>query len=1133
MLKILPALTFALLFLWPAPVGSMPVPTPQYASYRKHHSDQAVSPFFELTAYSYFHTLFYLLSEEAAKDVLYELAQLPDHVWQSLKTAFISGLPGYISLFLSTLDVSWHLSRKSFWMLHFSLHQIFLAMTFYQAFRLMLEEPVQLDYPRDISTDSMLLNSMLHLYFDSSDNLVVNTKPWPVLPSLNNTASPVTRSLINLYTQLQAMGLEGCQLSPATHRNGHIYVSFFCNDGDLSDFAGELDLYTDCYPFFSTPANSVSHNSSHECTISCLQPEILDCLTTALQQGSNPLNSTHACAITRQRSMSGKNISVYSLSQPDAPVHANFLIFDDEQWFLITGQYPQFNSFEYILEQFHDLGRHWPAFFSNWEKLIYPISMMAHQLTRTFSIHAVHSAQQQFFFNYVVRNLPEQNLSPLLPLESETDFDRVTPQTITSTTEAQLVPAIEIAVPPESPNKLNPLMLASSLQALKRERSGSFSVKDTLPLTSSLSRRGSLPLPGQAGSRRGSRNFKETAGLMINLQKATLKTGRFVNDPDKILAHPKQGMVEDHFNTIRDISRLLVLAIFFRMVNPENKDLVPLLFPSKDLMIKPKSADWNWGCGFLPEDPRYSKLTASPEKIDYAREEIRQLYLNHPDHVCGQQLELTPERMHKLLDYSKAIISRTEQRIEAVYEQDGIVARQVAEYVVESDRWLIFNADGSPYNVIAHPIHGPYIADYDLLMTAVPMCHFYLLPETEEPYGLIIIERYTVNDEDAEEFLDRTQRVVAGEELTGFEPESTYSVSSDGQLLLTRITLQKPRRYVQNQYFKPLELGEADRLKLPMIAPGLVLDYVRPRLTRFAATLGISEQDLLPLLDKATYDHYQVLRSMLLKGLLHTYRPYHDTAWQLDVLMHIQPEYLPLVWQYNYPDTETTYPNKLHQYRIESAELQAVYRARSFMFLLEDLHYYLAGMDKTLGNLTPRMHQLVKQVNVGIDRGEGLAMVHHGCDSANPFSKPGDVCPATGLLPFQMGAEETTFVTELDAIEQMISTLKGHGFFVHTNPFWKLHGKIRSSRFEWALNCFEEKNDDLYHPEKDPLVKEIQLTEWPELEQELEQKLGGCLAPYLYEPFIDDSDTFRHHPKEGKPVFIQPLDHNPADGIGN
>ena len=336
-------------------------------------------------------------------------------------------------------------------------------------------------------------------------------------------------------------------------------------------------------------------------------------------------------------------------------------------------------------------------------------------------------------------------------------------------------------------------MLANSLQALRQERRSSLSIKDSMAATFSQARRRSLPLPDQVCSRRGSLTFKNAAGLMINVQKFTLKSGRFVNEPGKILAHPRQGMVEDHFNIIRDISRLLMQPIFFRMVNPENKGLVPLLFPSKDLSIKPKSADWNWGCGFLPEDPMYSKLTATPEKIEAAREDIQKLYRNHPGHACGQQLMLTTERMKKLLEKAEPFVSHENHRVEVIFEQDGIQARQIARYDSDNDRWAIHNADGTPFNVIAHPEYGPYIADYDLLMTAVPMSHFYLQPDFDERYGLMIEERFVIVDE--EEILQqRTQTIIADDEYSAFEPNTSHSVDINGQSIVTRKTIQRPRK---------------------------------------------------------------------------------------------------------------------------------------------------------------------------------------------------------------------------------------------------------------------------------------------------------------------------------------------------
>ena len=1120
-----------MVLIWPVSASGIPVPTPEYEAYRKHFPNLAFSPFFELTAYNYFQTLYYLLSGEVTRDILEELALLPDHIWQSLKTTTIASLPVYFNLYLSPGQDSGLFAQKNFWPVYFILHQIVMALTIYQAFHGILEEQVHFDLPGDISTDSLLLNSMLHLYFDSFDNLLIHLRPWSVPVFLNASASPVTHSLVRLHRQIKAMELEHCRIRPAQHRAGHWYLEFICSDGESLHYSGELELYSECSPVFS----ALTTGSTETCVVSRLQPDILDCLTAALQQGSNPLHSPHACTLSRQQAIARDDIVIHTLARPDPPVHGNFLISRSEQWYLLTGQYPQFNTSEDILRQFPGQGSLLPVFSASWEKLLSPIPEIAHQLTRSLALHAVNNAHLRFLHHHFASPLPVQDsVAPPPSPVSSTNHLATPAQQLATLPEIRLVPAITVDnLATGQSQKLNTLILANTLKMklARQERRGSFSVRDSLPVISPLGRRVSLPLPGETGSRRGSLSFRDAASLMMNLQKATLKPGRFVNEPGKILAHPKQGMVEEHFNIIRDISRLSMQAIFFRMVNPENKDLIPLLLPSKDLIIKPKSADWNWGCGFLPEEPRYSKLAAVPEKIDQARTEILRLYQTHPERVCGQQLTLSTERMEKLLKKATTIISRTFLKVEALFEQHGISTHQIAEYHPDTDQWSIWNADGTSYNVIAHPEHGPYIADYDLLMTAVPMSHFYLLPVTE---GQVITEHFVVvNNEGAEELLERTRQKITGEALSAFEPGSTCSTDTDGKTILTRTSLHTPKRYVQNQHFKPLELGDADRLKQPGIAPWLVLNYVRPKLLSFAASLGIAGQELLPMLEKTTVDNYKGVRSKLLQGLLQTYRPYHNTPLQRDTLMHIQPEYLPMVWQHRYPDSGPVYPQKPRQYRITSQELQAVYHARSFLLLLQDLDSYLAGMDKILGNLSPRMHQLVKQMNIGIDRGKGLAMVHHGCDSANPFSKPGDVCPATGLLPFQMGAEETTLITEPDAIEQMISTLKGHGFYVHTNPMWQFHGRVRSSRFEWALNCFEQKNDELYHPETDPLAKEIQLTRWPEIDPDLESKLGSCLMPYLYEPFIDGSETFLHHPVDDRPVQVRPLDHNPARDIGN
>ena len=69
---------------------------------------------------------------------------------------------------------------------------------------------------------------------------------------------------------------------------------------------------------------------------------------------------------------------------------------------------------------------------------------------------------------------------------------------------------------------------------------------------------------------------------------------------------------------------------------------------------------------------------------------------------------------------------------------------------------------------------------------------------------------------------------------------------------------------------------------------------------------------------------------------------------------------------------------------------------------------------------------------------------------------------------------------------------------------------------------------------RDPIAAEIPLPEdWGSINNNLADTLASCLAPYLYEPFIDGSDRFLNHPVDGTDPFIAPPNYDPTRDIGN
>ena len=620
-----------------------------------------------------------------------------------------------------------------------------------------------------------------------------------------------------------------------------------------------------------------------------------------------------------------------------------------------------------------------------------------------------------------------------------------------------------------------------------------------------------------------------------------------LNRPDQILAHPRQGMDPDHFTVVRTIARILAMAIFFRPINPENIDWIPLLLPTKDLRIKPKTADSTFAKGLMPARPEFSKLAGNPAAIAKAVQTLADLMNLYPELVTTKPLSLHDERLKKLLSQAAEVsFTLDPPEYSVMFEKHGLQWRQLARRNAETDRWDILMVDGSPFDVVAHPTLGYYIADYDPLIMAPPMSHHIVLSHQEgispPHYSVVITRTYAREPDDTPvASYDNTETKVEKGIMTYSPAQSSRlktALETDPKtnrlVNVYREILTIPRKdYLQNQWFKPLDLGDYDRVQLPMVNPAEILERLRPQIIRFLEQdLAGADEQLTTALAAVSHDNAQLFRSTILQQLLTLY---HPESGLLGTLVISDNEILVDLWVTEFSSALETVPTEFYQRK--STELFHVERVRSYLILVEGLPDYLQGMDPLLGNISPRMQQVIKMTNQAIHRGAGLGMVHHGCDTGNPFSSIGDLCPATGLMPFSMSSYNTeVLITKPEGIDHMVTTLKSHGYHVPLNPNWHLNRRLRSSRFEWASSIINHWLSEEPVPagliDSDPVRYEITI-EYDDClnDPDLQSCFQRVLPRYLYEPFVQSSTSIR--PSEVNGQIEAELDSNPASDIAN
>ena len=1162
---------------------AMPIPVDTYLYQRDNpRLFHPPLPLNELTWLNWLKAWQIHLPGTIATSVAHELRQLPDHLLKSIQATIINNVPNYVVL-LSTL--TYIPSRRELYRIYL-IHNVIRIFTMaYSLFSTREEGSLNDEFlePGQIGSDSVLLNSLMLLYRNNNyrnnnyrnndtQSLTFSPNAWPVELELSPNTSPLIRNLVQLHREMNNKNLQYCTLNHPISQDSRTVIEFCCSveQNNQCDISGYLELFSYCDTDFISEAS--------ECSGDLAQSSIINCLNSALAANGDPLTSVHPCLLPYHSTYTNGDVKVKEISVPDDKQSPDFLVNAAGMQFILSGQYPELHSIDAIIETFSLPLDQWPVLNMDIDQVLQPLSDTVYRATRLATLQWVNQWHQglldYFFFNIDIEeavappSLEEPNESAPPPI----DFNPEEPViTITEPTQEETVtsmtPAIVVTPDPieqgtsaftkdTSPDSehLSPTHIRDSRFTMRR---GSFAL--VLPYKNIFIRRRSLPpLNGRA---KDDQWEWENRNLWKNIPQtatAPIKPNTVITEPQNVLAHPAQGIIKEHFNMIRIFSRFIMAGIFLRPVNPANLDLGPLRYPTKDLSLKPKTANNHFGNGFIPDNPIYSKLLAFPEKIPKAKMVIQTLYKLFPERFIRAQLQLQQDRLEHLLHSASSIKMRTNDVIKAEFKMYGNPIVQRATRVDDTENWLIWEESGDPYQVIAHPKHGPYIADYDPSILA-PLYSHHVIEHTDPEYAVIIDT--IIPDYSGNPIKHPPLTVTQKEDLKNLESGSFSTAELE---LSTRGTLEREvffkRHYYQSQLVKPADLGGLDRLPLTEISPSLILQRVELKLKQLASELQLSTSELPVRLSALSPEHYSQIHDQihdwLITGLVHHFHPGHQVD---NSLLTSPPEQLPTLWQTLFPESKpviTTPRSKLNplltstSYRKMPIEMMAVYRARSLLLLLKDAYHYLDPMDKKLGSLTPRMQQTIKQLNIMIDRGKGRGMFHHGFDSANPFSNLEDLFPATGATPFDLSWGNTVLVHNPEGLKDLIISLKDQGAYVQTNPLW---GKefitlTRSRRFIWALNCLQGKAsvDDaagqyplIVLPPHWPLNNggnqpESYTVDWPlndpEALESLHEKIGHCLAPYLYTPWVKSHDN--PHPTPG---FIrpQPLISNPANDIAD
>ncbi|KEQ18275.1 anthrax toxin-like adenylyl cyclase domain-containing protein [Endozoicomonas numazuensis] len=228
---------------------------------------------------------------------------------------------------------------------------------------------------------------------------------------------------------------------------------------------------------------------------------------------------------------------------------------------------------------------------------------------------------------------------------------------------------------------------------------------------------------------------------------------------EMVNAHPKQGLPRDYLTRFMKSCSKRQMPFFSRFVEPVSKSLIARAWPTKNYMIKTKSANSGLPAGTIPSDQKYSKKAGDPKKVarlnQLTQKCLKSTWKDGRRVAVSIPLKLDFERIEEL-ESQGYVFDREEMRDEQgkllalrfkAFEGNNPKGKiQIQEaWLEEDDEWAIYEGPDrkSSIEVLAKPSEKegakalPYTADVDPLLEAFPLSDLDLGGKDKLPLPLI------------------------------------------------------------------------------------------------------------------------------------------------------------------------------------------------------------------------------------------------------------------------------------------------------------------------------------------------------------------------------------------------------------
>lgn len=123
----------------------------------------------------------------------------------------------------------------------------------------------------------------------------------------------------------------------------------------------------------------------------------------------------------------------------------------------------------------------------------------------------------------------------------------------------------------------------------------------------------------------------------------------------------------------------------------------------------------------------------------------------------------------------------------------------------------------------------------------------------------------------------------------------------------------------------------------------------------------------------------------------------------------------------------------------------------------ENPHLFYKKEDQDLGNISPRVKQMIELINHRLV-GNEEPVVHHSTDAGNPMTDVAANYPATFFLPTKLGRfDEICMIHDSKEMAELVKTAKDSGYHVPLNPLWEKEVvSIKRTGFSKALRLFNQ-----------------------------------------------------------------------------